>query len=60
VIEQAAFAGAIDAGQLRAAVKTMIEPLGMLMDDAYAMGIGELIAPKRQTVDNILHQLRRL
>ncbi|MRW89116.1 type II toxin-antitoxin system HipA family toxin [Duganella sp. FT80W] len=60
VIDQAAQLGGIDAAALRAAVKEMIEPLSSLMDEAYALGIGELIEPKRRTVENNLSQLKAL
>lgn len=58
VIEQAGFFASKDS--LTAALKEMIEPLGTLMDDAYALGIGELIESKRVTIENNLNQLRRL
>ena len=60
VIEQAAQTGAMEAEDLSAAVKEMIAPLGTLMDDAYALGIGEMIEVKRMTIENNLNQLRRL
>src|SRR5450830_371916 len=60
VIEQAAQTGAMEAADLSAAVKEMIAPLGTLMDDAYALGIGEMIEVKRMTIENTLNQLRRL
>ncbi|MGV7211476.1 type II toxin-antitoxin system HipA family toxin [Oxalobacteraceae bacterium A2-2] len=60
VIEQAApLAGMAEAG-LRAALKEMIAPLSTLMKDAGALGIGELLEPRRITVDNNLNQLRML
>jgi len=60
VIEQAVQTGAMDAEDLCAAVTDMIEPLGTLMDDAYALGIGEMIEVKRLTIENNLKQLRKL
>jgi serine/threonine-protein kinase HipA len=60
VIAQAALAGVVDEEKIRTAVKEMIEPLGTLMDDAYALGIGELIESKRRTIENNLSQLRHL
>lgn len=60
VIAQAATAGNIDEGLLCAAVKEMVEPVGTLMDDAYALGIGELVEPKRMAIENNLNQLRKL
>ncbi|MHA4868491.1 HipA domain-containing protein [Duganella sp. PWIR1] len=58
VIKQAAFFASENS--LTAALKEMIEPLGTLMDEAYALGIGELIESKRVTIENNLNQLRRL
>ncbi len=52
--------GSLDAATLCAALKEMIEPLGTLMDDAYALGIGEMIEVKRMTIEHNLNQLRRL
>lgn len=61
VIEQAVMTGgSLDAATLCAALKGMIEPLGTLMDDAYALGIGEMIEVKRMTIEHNLNQLRRL
>lgn len=61
VIEQAVMTGgSLDAATLCAALKEMIEPLGTLMDDAYALGIGEMIEVKRMTIEHNLNQLRRL
>ncbi|WP_300757244.1 hypothetical protein [Janthinobacterium sp.] len=60
MIEQAVQTGAMDAEGLCAAVKEMIAPLGTLMDDAYALGIGEMIEVKRLKIENNLNQLRRL
>jgi serine/threonine-protein kinase HipA len=45
---------------LSKALQEMVEPLGTLIDDAYALGIGELIETKRITIENNLNQLRRL
>jgi serine/threonine-protein kinase HipA len=45
---------------LTTALQQMIEPLGTVMDEAYALGIGELIEPKRVTIENNLNQLRKL
>ena len=60
VIEQVAQTGAMEAEDLCAAVKEMIAPLGTLMDDVYALGIGEMIEVKRLTIENNLQQLRTL
>jgi serine/threonine-protein kinase HipA len=59
-IGQAARATSVDAADLVDAVKGMIAPLSSLMDDAYALGIGEHIETKRMTIDNVLRQLRGL
>jgi serine/threonine-protein kinase HipA len=44
----------------KTALQQMIEPLGTLMDEAYALGIGALIESKRATIENNLNQLRKL
>jgi serine/threonine-protein kinase HipA len=60
VIGQAALATLLDQDTLRAALREMIAPLESLMDDAHALGIGELVEPKRRTIDNNLNQLKAL
>ena len=60
VIEQAALISLTDEERIRAAVREMIEPLGALMDEAYALGIGELLEPKRRAIESNLTQLRNL
>jgi serine/threonine-protein kinase HipA len=58
VIEQAR--NFVNEEDLKTALQQMIEPLGTLMDEAYALGIGELIRSKRVTIENNLNQLRKL
>ncbi|NRR33354.1 HipA domain-containing protein [Oxalobacteraceae bacterium] len=60
IVEQVATAADMHEEPLCTALKDMVEPLGTLMDDAYALGIGDLVEPKRLTIDNNLNQLRKL
>lgn len=60
VITQAALIAAIDEAEITAAVREMIAPLSTLMEDAHALGIGELIESRRLGVENHLAQLRKL
>lgn len=60
VIAQAAQASGVAEQVLCSAVRQMVEPLGTLIDDAKALGIGALIASKHKTIENNLNQLRKL
>lgn len=60
VIAQAALASGVSQQHLTQALQEMIEPLATLIDDAYALGIGKFIEPKRITIENNLSQLKRL
>lgn len=60
VIAQAAQAGGVAEQTLCSAIQQMVEPLATLIDDAEALGIGALIAPRHRTIENNLNQLRKL
>lgn len=60
VIGQAAQASGIDTRVLTQAVRAMAAPLARLIDEATALGIGDVLATRRTMLENNLQKLRQL